>query len=200
MVTQTRMSPFTALFLAFGFIAVAAIGAGTTITLYGMNVVDSKANGVLSLVENAIGGLPEVIDSLPPALSDLLNDRRAPEYAPSLATQVAFADDPASGVLIPSLQITNKGTEVVSMLGIRVTLLNKQGAPLHEWNELAAAPISIEDLRGPLLPGNTRYIVLPCRRNLTKDAKDQLQGAVEITEIRVWEPEAQAGAPIAAAP
>ncbi len=189
MVTQQRMSPFTALFLAIGFVAVSAIGAGTVITLVGLKVADDKATSLLALSEDAVTNLPEFIDKLPPAIADMLHDRRAPEYVSNIVTKVRLAEDEGTGLLIPSVEIVNNGTEIVSMLGVRVTLLNQDGAALHEWNQLAAAPITFEELRGPLLPGTKRYVVLPGRRSLTKDLRGQLTGAVEISEVRVWAPQ-----------
>ncbi|MCC7293417.1 MAG: hypothetical protein IT449_15260 [Phycisphaerales bacterium] len=192
MITQQRMSPFTALFLAIGFVAVSAIGAGTVITLVGLKVADDKATSLLALSEDAVANLPEFIDKLPPAIADMLHDRRAPQYVSNLVTNVRLAEDPGTGLLIPSVEIVNNGTEIVSMLGVRITLLNQEGAPLYEWNQLAAAPITFEELRGPLLPGTKRYVVLPGRRGLTRELRGQLTGAVEISELRVWAPQTRA--------
>lgn len=200
MVTQSRMSPFTAMFLAAGLVVVAAIGAGTAVTMYGISVVDQKASGILALAHDTVQGLPEFIEKLPPALADLLHDRRAPEYASRIETKVVLAEDSASGLLVPSVEIINRGTEVVSVLGLRVNLLNREGAPLYEWSELAAAPVSFEELRGPLMPGSTRYIVLSPHRGLTREQRDELRTAVEICDIRVWRPRPDADPRLASAP
>ena len=117
---QKRMSPITAFFL--GLFAVVAIGitSGTLITLYGMYVIDAKASSVLGFAKGTITGLPDLLEALPPAVSDVLDDRRAPEYAAQLEIDVNLITDERSGGIRPVLTITNTGDRVVSMLAVRV--------------------------------------------------------------------------------
>lgn len=191
MVTQPRMSAFAALFLSVAFVVMTGIVAGTVVTIYGMHVVDDKASGILALAQDAVTGLPEFIDKLPPAISDALHDRRAPEYQRYIETSVTFAEDAQSGFLVPAVQINNAGSEVVSLLGVRVTVVNKAGRPICSWSEVAATPTAIDDWTGPLLPGNKRFIVLPSRRILTNDLREAVSASVEVSEIRVWLPQSQ---------
>jgi hypothetical protein len=185
---NTRMSPFTAFFLGlFGFGAVAVTGV-TVITLSGLKVADSKATDVLQLLDETVEGLPELLAALPPALGDLLNDRRAPEYASHIDVKLQFlATD--NGVR-PVLTVSNTGEEIVSMLALRVAALSDQNLPLNDWTEVVATPLAIDnDWRGPLYPGNTRYVVLHSTRHVPPAMADSLVGAVEVADVRVWVPQ-----------
>jgi hypothetical protein len=131
--------------------------------------------------------LPELIEALPPAVGDLLNDRRAPEYTANLKVDVKLATDERDR-LRPVMTIRNDGDEVVSMLAVRVAALRGDAVPIREWTEVAATPIAIDhDWRGPLMPHTTRHVVLSGYCSLPGDAADYLTPAYEISEIRVWE-------------
>lgn len=185
MTGPTRMSPITALFLGlFGVLAV-GITSGTGIVLYTLRIANMNASSLLNLADSTIAGLPELIERLPPALADLLDDRRVPEYAENLDVKVAFLIDERSDRVRPVMTVTNNGSSVVTMLTIRVAALNQEDMPVQEWTELVATPIAInDDLRGPIFPGSTRHIVL--RRGYLRTASGSaLRGAVEISELRV---------------
>ncbi len=184
-----RMSPLTALFLGLFGVGAVGIAAGTSVILYSLRVLDRKASSILDFAEHTVEALPELIASLPPALGDVLNDRRAPEYAKKLDVGVRFtANEKADGVR-PVLTVTNKGDEVVSMLAVRVVALDAKGVPLRDWTQVVATPIAIEDdWRGILLPGATRHVVMSSSRSLDPSRTDTLTGAVEISELRVWVP------------
>ena len=188
MVNQNRMSPLTAFFLGVFGIGAVSIGASAVVVLYGMRIVDTKASAVMTFVGGTVDGLPEFIDALPPALADLLNDRRAPEYAANLDIDVGFVADERTGRFRPAVSITNKGDEVVSLLAIRVAVLNEQHLPVREWTEVMATPIAIDNQwRGPLMPGDTRHALLSSyRRGIQVDQMSTIKAATEISEIRVW--------------
>lgn len=188
MVEKRRMSPLTALFI--GFFGLAGVGAMslTTVVVYGMSVVEGKIDRVLGVAEGAITNLPEIVESLPPAVGELLNDRRAPSYAGEIDVDVKFVVDENRGRLRPAIAITNKGDEVVTMLALRVAALNEASAPIGEWTEVVATPIAIDDeWRGPLYPGNTRHVVLGSSyRGVSGEQVKAITAAVEVADVRVW--------------
>lgn len=190
MVNHQRMSPFTALFLGiFGTISVGIISGGT-VAMYALHIVDSKTSNILDFAEGAVANLPEFIDSLPDAISDILHDRRAPEYASNMDIELNFVMDEKHGKLRPTLNITNNGSEVVSIMAVRVAALNKDQVPIHEWTEVVATPLAIDDdWRGPIMPGATRYVVLSSGwRGISIEDAANIRGVVEISEMRIWEP------------
>jgi hypothetical protein len=188
------MSPLTALFLGIFGVGAVGIASGTAVVLYGMRIVDTRATELLGFADGTINTtldqLPELIESLPDAIGDLLSDRRSPEYATELDLDVGFVVEERSKSLRPVMTITNRGDQVVSLLAVRVAALNEGGLPIREWTEMAATPVAIEDWRGPLLPGKTRYLVMGSGwRGLSATKADQITGAVEIADIRVWKPD-----------
>lgn len=182
-----RMSPFTAFFL--GLFGVAAVGliAATAITLSAVHTIDKQATSIVGFVANSIDGLPELIDSLPPALGDILDDRRAPEYAAEIAIKVNLITDDR-GHLRPVMTIENKGGEMITMLAVRVAALNADNVPVREWTEVVATPIAIDhDWRGPIMPGKVRHVVgSRAYRGGPIDKLSKLSVATEISDIRVW--------------
>ncbi len=192
METRSRMSPITALFLGvFGVIGVGIL-SGTSVALYGLRIADQKATGLLNLVNQTVDGLPELLTSLPPAIGDLLNDRRAPEYARNIDVSVRFVADEADSVR-PVITVSNKGDEIVSLLAVRVAALNPDLVPVRDWTSIVATPLAVDDdWRGPLMPGATRHIVLHRTRGLSKWPIESLNGSVEISDVRVWQSEATA--------
>jgi hypothetical protein len=187
---QKRMSPLTALFLGlFGVIGV-GIASGTVITVFGLQIIDEKAGNLIGLTENTIGGLPELLESLPPVVGELLNDHRAPDYTASIDVDVNLIADKKTNAVRPVLTVTNNGDEVVSMLAVRVAVLNDDGVPLGDWTQVVATPIAIEgDWRGPMFPGATRHVV--CSRyagGRSVSADLAVTAQPEISELRVWRP------------
>lgn len=187
---QRRMSPVTAFFLGiFGVVGVVIVSA-TLLTTYAMYIVDSKTDGVLGFAKTTIEGLPDLVDSLPPALGELLNDHREPEYASNIKIDVQMITDERTNTVRPVLTITNEGDEVVSMLAVRVAALNSNGVPVGDWTQVVATPIAIEDeWRGPLFPHTTRHVV--CSRyggSRSVSAKIDVRPVAEISELRIWVP------------
>jgi hypothetical protein len=190
---HTRMSPLTALVVGIFAIGGIGIASGTAVVLYGMRIISTGSSEIMgfadSTIRSTLESLPELLQGLPPVLKDALNDRAAPEYATSLDVRVNFLGDESSSSPRPVLTITNKGNQVVSLLGVRVAALNTHGLPLREWTEVVATPLAIDDeWRGPLMPGNTRYVVLSGCRGLAAETTESITGAVEISQIRVLRP------------
>lgn len=187
--TRTRMSPITAMFLGMFFVGGLAIASATAVVLYSMRIIDHKAASLLHFADHTVQGLPELLKSLPPALADVLHDRRAPDYASKLDVHVKFVNDETNGVLRPVLTVKNTGDEVVSLLALHVAALDANGTPRNDWTEVVATPLSIDKgWRGPLMPGATRQVVLSGSR-LLAGKSETLAAVVEIGDVRVWEAE-----------
>ena len=185
---KRRMSPLTALFLGIWIVGGIGIASGTAITLHALSIIDGNVSTVVSLVEGTIDDLPALVESLPDAVGTALNDRREPEYADRIQVNLDFVADDRSGRLRPTLTIRNVGSEVVSLLAVRAAALEDGRVPVAEWTEVVATPLAIADeWRGPLMPGATRHVVVgsPWRSISPVDAEN-ITGAVEISELRVW--------------
>jgi len=175
---------------AFGIsaIVITIIVSCTVVVLYGVHLASDKSERVITLAQSAIRGLPEFQQALPPALADMLDDRRQPDYAGELVITAKVTSPPGShGQTRTSIEIVNEGKEVVSLLSLRVTLLDEHDELIAESQEWAATPVAIDsDWRGPLMPGSRRRFV--CRRHYGREAGplDVLKPEVEITELRLW--------------
>jgi hypothetical protein len=188
---------------AFGLSAftVTVVVCATSIILYGLYIVDRKSDGLVDLLESSIVSLPEVAEALPPAISDVLRDRRAPDYAEQLDVSVRLAEVAGrEGVTQPVIEVQNRGHRLVTLLSMRIVILDEDGRPAVESNEWAATPFAADDdWRGPLMPGSTRklsggYYRLGDGRGIPGD-----RVSVEITDIRVWAGETPASPALSAA-
>jgi hypothetical protein len=187
-----HMSPLTALFIGIFFVGAVSIAAASSIVLYGMRIADTRITDVLGLAGNTIEGLPDLINSLPPAIGDVLNDRRAPKYAANLDVDVNAIADERSGGIRPVVTVRNNGDEVVSMLVVRVAALSSSGVPLRDWTQVVATPIAIEDeWRGPIMPNATRHVVLSRCYGQPVIPADSVTLVHEISEIRVWDSDSE---------
>jgi hypothetical protein len=184
------MSPLTAFFLGVFGLGAVAVAAGATVILCTLRIVDHRVGSVLGFAEHTIADLPEIIDRLPQALGDVLEDRRAPDYAPSIKVSVDFIVDETRQAVRPALTVINQGGEVVSVLSVHLAALDGNARPLCEWTEVVATPLAInDDWRGPLMPGATRYVVAGSRsRCLGPIDPVNLKPAIELSDIRVWNP------------
>ncbi len=184
-----RMSPLTALILGVCGLGMTAIVAGSGIVAYTLSIANSKASDIFALAEHTFDGLPELLDSMPPIVSDALSDRRAPEYAVNVEVEVGFVRSGRGDYLRPSLIVKNNGDQTLSFLAVRVAAIGEGGRALEDWTEVIATPIAIErDWPGPIMPGNTRHITLHGSRRLSVEDAELIRGVVEITDVRVWDP------------
>ncbi len=192
--THTRMSPLTALFLGLFGVGGVGIAAGAAVVLYSLRILDNKASALIGFAGDTVESLPKLLDSLPPAIGDVLNDRRAPDYASNLDMGVRFVANEHTEGVRPVVTVTNKGNEVISMLAVRVAALDARKVPVREWTEVVATPFAADDdWRGPLMPGATRHVVLSSWRSYPADKIEALSAAPEISELRVWEPKERTG-------
>ena len=180
----------SALAMGVSAIIIAFIVSCTVVIIYGMNFAGDKSEEVVSLVEEAIRGLPQLRESLPPALADILDDRRQPDYSTQLDITASTTLRPEDkGTVKTTIEIVNRGGEVVSLLSLRVVVLTSLNEIITESNEWAATPIAADDnWRGPLLPGSRRYFVTS-QKGLPVFSADELKTEVEITDIRIWNSE-----------
>jgi hypothetical protein len=186
-----RHTFLSALAMGVSAIIIAFIVSCTVIIIYGMNFAGEKSEELVSLLEEGIRGLPKLQESLPPALADMLNDRRQPDYSNQLTITpktVLLPDN--KGTVKTTIEIVNNGNEVVSLLSLRVVVLTSQNDIITESNEFAATPIAADNhrWRGPLLPGSRRYFVTS-RGGLPVYSADELKPEIEITDIRIWNSE-----------
>ena len=174
---------------------ITAIVCGTGLGLYGLRIVDTKSDNVLASVQQLLGNLPEIQKNLPPVLADALNDERRPDYLSKIKITAGIVSGPNKrGDINPSVEITNTGDEVVSMLPLRITLTDAQGGGIAQRTRMGATPLGVadEDWPGPLMPGATRKIVqrfsVERERGSNPGEASDYQVACEVTDVRIWKP------------
>ncbi len=187
-IIQRPRSFFGTLALGASAIVIVLTVSCAGIIVYAMNITDRKTGAFLGMVEQAVRGLPELRESLPPILADILNDRRRPAYLSQirLVPRLAREDD---GTYRPLIEVENRGEEVVTALAMRLVVLDAEGMPVESWHDWGATPIMTDDptWRGPLLPGARRHVVAPRRVHVRGLPADAVGLEVEVTDIRVWE-------------
>ena len=95
---------------------------------------------------------PDWQKAMPPSVKDALNDRRAPEYRDQLDVSARLAR--VDGRQVVGVEVVNNGSEIVSLLPLRVVLEDADGTPLREMAVYAATPLLIcDEWPGPVLPG-----------------------------------------------
>ena len=188
-----RMSVFTATALGLSAVIITCVVSASIITLYGMRIIDKKADTLVGTVQVLIEQLPALKAALPPALADAISDERRPDYADRLDIEASVRPHAGrSNRAETSISIANQGDEVISTLALRVVVLDEDGRPISGGAEYVATPLAIDnDWRGPLMPGSKRRIARThyCPR---KAASVEY----EITELRIWRPEQAATASV----
>jgi hypothetical protein len=185
-ITYRRHTFLSALALGVSAIVIALIVCGTVVIIYGMNFAGQKSEELVSLVQSAVQGLPTLQKSLPPVFADILDDHRQPDYSSQLEITAKTTPSDQSGRTRTSFTVVNNGPEVVSLLSLRVVVLNGDGEILSESNEWAATPFAADDdWPGPLMPGSRRYF--SCSHSASRVSfMGDLGTEVEITDIRIW--------------
>ena len=187
-ITYRRHTFLSALAMGLSALAITFVISLTTVIIYGIHFAGEKSERLVSLVEDAVRGLPHIQESLPPVLADILNDRRQPNYCTQLEVQAKTTFLPErQGRVRTEIKVTNKGQEVVSLLSLRVVIRDSLDEILVESNQWAATPFAAEqDWRGPLMPGSCRYFAFSRSGAYSGLSADALTTEVEITDIRVW--------------
>ena len=186
-ITYKKHTFLSSVAMGLSALAITIIICCTVVVIYGIHFAGDRSEKLVSLVGDAIGGLPELRQALPPALADVLDDRRQPDYAAELgiSAETVFVPD-QDRMVRTKIEVVNEGSEIVSLLCLRIVVFSSNGEILAESNEWAATPIAADhDWRGPLMPGSHRYFV-SCRRALPAFFADDLKTEVEITDLRVW--------------
>lgn len=186
-ITFKKHTFLSSLSMGLSALAITIVVSCTVVLVYGIHFTGERSEKLVSLVGDAVGGLPELRQALPPALADLLDDRRQPEYAAELDISAVTALTPDQHRTVRTkVEVVNKGSEIVSLLCLRIVVFGPNGEILSESNEWAATPIAADEpWRGPLMPGSHRYFV-SCRRAVPVFLADKLRTEIEVTDLRVW--------------
>lgn len=178
---------FSTLAMSVATVVSVTLLCGSAVTIYGIKVVNDRAEDIISLSPDAIAAATQWQDALPLAIKDAINDARAPEYRAQITAQVELIDDWKHDRRYGVVEITNRGDKLVSLMCLRIQFEDSQGLPVYETTTYAATPLAIEDeWRGPLMPGDTRRFRLK-HSYLLSDYTD-LRITHEISDLRVWTP------------
>lgn len=200
-VTYKRHTFLSSLAMGLSAVVITIVISCTVLIIYGVHFAGERSDKLVSIVGDAIEELPDLQKALPPALADILNDRREPGYVEKLDISAVTALTPDQHRRIRTkIEVVNNGSEIVSLLSLRIVVFGPNGQILSESNEWAATPIAADhEWRGPLMPGSHRYFVSHCYRSLPVFLGDELRTEVEVTDLRVWNRPPQ-GNPADAAP
>jgi len=179
---------FSALITGFVLLIITLVICVTVLLIYGMHFVGERSEAIITIAENAIHGLPAFQESLPSVLGDMLNDHREPGYRDQLGVTVQPSISPNNRNEIGSaIKVVNNGPEVVTLLSLRIVVLNSKDEILTESNEWVVTPFAIEDdWPGPLMPGSERYFSTSRRSVYPIPSANEIRAEAEITDIRIW--------------
>ncbi len=186
-VTYKKHTFLSSLAMGLSAVVITIIISCTVVIIYGIHFAGDRSEKLVSLVGDAVKELPDLQKALPPALADVLDDRREPGYVADLEISAVTSLTPDQHRTVRTkVEIVNKGSEIVSLLCLRIVVFGPNGRILSESNEWAATPIAADhEWRGPLMPGSHRYFVSH-RRALPVFLGDELRTEVEVTDLRVW--------------
>lgn len=161
---------------------VCAAGVG----IYALNVVDRRVDTALTTSTGLLKSLPEILpeirEALPPALADTLADVRDPNYRSQLTVDTHLASIGRDDTREVVINVQNNGDKTVSLMALRIVLLDANNTPVHSLVTYAATPLTVDqEWRGPILPGSMRrcgMYVYRCSPDLTPQ--------IEITDVRTW--------------
>ncbi len=175
MVVNKRMSFLASLVWGVCSVIMVTVVCTSGIVFYGLHIV-----------EDAIDDLPGIVKKVP-MLRDALSTERRIDYIDDLDIEIDFTDHPYYEDRMRAVAtITNGGQELVSWLSIRVVVTDDAGNVLNEDVEIIATPVALDDdLPGPLVPGRTRRFTI-----CTFKRSDHPSAEYEITDLRVWAPDA----------
>jgi len=185
--TYKKHTFLSSMAMGFSAIVISIVISCTVLIIYGVHFAGERSEKLVSLVGTAVKELPDLQKALPPALADVLDDRREPGYAAELDISAVTALTPDQHRTVHTrIEVVNKGSEIVSLLCMRIVVFGPNGEILSESNEWAATPIAADhEWRGPLMPGSHRYFT-SYRRPLPVFLGDNLRTEVEITDLRIW--------------
>lgn len=170
--------------MVYGVCGVVGVGliCAAGVGVYALNMVDRKIDNVFTVGNGLLHSLPEIRDSLPPVLSDALDDRRAPDYRDQIevSAKVLPQDDNRTTTIL--LEATNSGPNMVTLLAVRVNLEDSNGRFVRAESAYVATPLAVErEWAGPILSEGTRRHAIRFHRY-----PGELTASVEVCDIRVW--------------
>jgi hypothetical protein len=172
--------------------AITLVISCTVVVIYGMHFVGDQSDKLISTAGGIIGALPELRASLPPILSDILDDHRQPDYREQIEIKARISTSANHGHRIrTAIEVVNNGSEVVSLLSMRIIILDANDEVVAERNEWAATPFAADhEWRGLLMPRARRRFVSHMHRMDASDING-LRTEVEVTDIRIWNGESE---------
>lgn len=187
-ITYRKHTFLSSVAMGFSAVIVTITVCCTAVLLYAVHMAGEKSERLITLAQSAVKGLPELEKALPPVLSDMLDDHRQPDYAGKLAISAKLSPQTGShGPMRTAIEVINNGQEVVSLLSLRIIILDEHDQLLCESQQWAATPLATDGgLRGPIMPGSRRYFVAPCMGMSDVGSAEGLHTQIEITELRVW--------------
>ena len=146
----------------FAFLTVTVI-CGTALGYRGMNLVSDHANDVQKLIGGVVEQLPKWRETLPPAIVEALNDRRAPDYVKELDIESKLIE--RDNAYYQVVTVKNRGSETVSFLALNIQAEDEDGIPVSVNTAWAATPFAFDEpqWRGPLMPGTSCKFSLPLK-------------------------------------
>jgi hypothetical protein len=162
----------------FGTIMVVIICA-TALGLYAVYALDHNIGRITSIVNS---GEPSWQVLLPPVLGEALNDRRALDYRRSLDIEARVERGSVGegrGVLV--IEVHNRGSQVVSWLGLRAVVEDESPEKYLSLNIMAATPAMMGDWRGPLGPGESTIVT-----RAIHDVQGTPKVRIEVADLRTW--------------
>ena len=187
-VVVRKNSALSALFSGFFGLLIVLVLSVAGLGFYGLHVVDGRVSEVFALGGTVVENLPKWLKSLPPVLTDAVDDQRAPEYRDEIEYSVRLAGGPDDrGYMSAVVVVTNNGDRAISLMALNVVLEDEDGTPIRDFRAYVATPLALAepDWRGPLLPGSTRKFAT---RVHTRSETPLGGVSAEISELRVFNP------------
>ncbi|MBI5863179.1 MAG: hypothetical protein HZB38_01435 [Planctomycetes bacterium] len=166
----------------FGLLT-AAVVCASGLGVYSLHVLDKRFGDIRSVGESVALGLPHLRESLPPVLSDAINDRRAADYLDHVSVKVKLVDAHRRGTQRAVVEVTNNGDETISLLSLNLRLEDEDNVPIRSFVTYAATPLALPDdeWRGPILPGASRKFACP----VWAEDGEAVTAAAEVSDLRV---------------
>ena len=186
MVVYKKMSFLASLVWGVCSVIMVTVVCASGVVFYSLHIIDTNSQALPGFITQTFGDLPNAIKSIP-ILADALSDERRLDYVQSLDIKVDLTPDQHRGDGMRSvISVTNEGEEVVNWLSVRIVVRDYDGSIVDEHLQYVATPLSIDDdVPGPLRPGANRQITCGWF-----PSSERLEAAYEVTEVRVWVPNA----------
>jgi len=183
-VVNKRLSFLSIAILSLASVLIVTILTTAGVGVYALAVIDTKTDGLLSLVKEGIKSLPALRSALPPALADGFDDERSPQYREQVDARAWMPENGDTrwrgGRTI--VEVKNRGDRTVTLMSLRLVGLDGQGDPVAERTTWGATPLQLEgEWRGPILPRQTRQFAV-----WSMGAPEIKEVNCEITDLRVW--------------